>query len=74
MKKLLLLLLLIPNLVMAQTSVNDDALGGLILGIAIVVWHVAKRNCSPEWMPDKSFGNLVWIIVGILIIVFSIFL
>ena len=46
-----------------------ENLVALIGGLWIVIYYIAKRNCSPEWMPDKSFGNLVGIIFGILVIV-----
>ena len=34
------------------------------VGVWVLIWHIARRNCSPEYFPDKSFGNLSWIAFG----------
>jgi hypothetical protein len=39
------------------------------VGAWILIWHIAKRNCSPEYFPDKSFGNLLWIAFGAFMVI-----
>lgn len=39
------------------------------IGAWVLILGIAKRNCSPEYFPDKSFGNLVWIAFGALMVI-----
>ena len=40
-----------------------------VVGAWVLIWHIARRNCSPEYFPDKSFGNLFWIAFGVFMVI-----